>query len=116
MRVRVCEARNVDEAPVAYRVPPLEDDIVVFRVGERIYATAGHCPHQYYPFELGATVQPEFRDGSGPLLLVCPLHGWRFDLDTGKSPDSPMICIDRYPVVIDGGDVFVELPDDAQSA
>jgi nitrite reductase/ring-hydroxylating ferredoxin subunit len=111
---RVCKLSDVGDSPVAFRVPPLEDDIVVFWSGGEVHALEGHCPHQYYPFELGADVQPEFRDGSGAQLLVCPLHGWRFDLKTGKNPDSPMLCLAVYPVTIQDGEVWIEIAAEPQ--
>ncbi len=59
----------------------------------------GECPHQYFPLEFG-----DVQDG----ILACPLHGWRFDLRTGRSPDTSQICIRRWPVRQDGGHLWID--------
>lgn len=42
--------------------------------------------------------------------LVCPLHYWRFEIASGKGINVPNACLDTFPVIIRGDQLFVELP------
>jgi nitrite reductase/ring-hydroxylating ferredoxin subunit len=51
--------------------------------------------------------------GHGRLVgnaVACPLHGWRFDLRTGESHDSPGERVRVYPVRVVDGRVLVTVP------
>lgn len=41
--------------------------------------------------------------------LVCPWHGWQFDLLTGNSEQSATLGVEVYELKIDGDDVLVKL-------
>jgi 3-phenylpropionate/trans-cinnamate dioxygenase ferredoxin component len=44
--------------------------------------------------------------------VECPQHGSRFNLQTGKVTGLPaVIPATTYPVKVEGGDVYVEVPD-----
>jgi nitrite reductase (NADH) small subunit len=76
--------------------------IAVFRARDgRVFATQAECPHRKGPLADGLL-------GAG--TLVCPLHEWRFDLETGTAQNGA--CnIDVYPVRLGfDGSVTVELP------
>ncbi|MSP91763.1 MAG: Rieske (2Fe-2S) protein [Myxococcales bacterium] len=75
------------------------DAVLVIRFDGRLYALDGHCPHQYAPLE-GGTIE------NG--ILECPLHGWRFRLDDGQSPDMPMACVRTYRVAQVDGAIVIE--------
>jgi nitrite reductase (NADH) small subunit len=42
--------------------------------------------------------------------IVCPWHGWRFDLRTGKSEQSATLGVDVYELQIEGDDVLIQIP------
>ena len=44
--------------------------------GGEVFATQAECPHRDGPLSDGLL---------GGTFLVCPLHGWKFDLRTGKA-------------------------------
>ena len=76
--------------------------IALVRVGDAVYACEDLCPHQGGPLSEGRL--------SGN-RLSCPWHGWMFDVRTGNclmpTRGGP---ITRYPVRVDAGDVWVEVP------
>jgi nitrite reductase (NADH) small subunit len=75
--------------------------IAVFhtRQGE-VYATQADCPHRAGPLADGLL---------GGATLVCPLHSWKFDLQTGLGADGKC-ALEVYPVRLGGGgQVIVEL-------
>ncbi|ABF42348.1 Rieske (2Fe-2S) oxidoreductase [Candidatus Koribacter versatilis Ellin345] len=41
--------------------------------------------------------------------MVCPWHGWQFDLVTGKSEQSATLGVDVYELKIEGDDVLVKI-------
>jgi nitrite reductase (NADH) small subunit len=51
--------------------------------------------------------------GNGALsgsVVTCPWHGWQFDVTTGRNLLNPRIEQTRFPLKIEGNDVWVELP------
>ncbi|MBI5086957.1 MAG: Rieske 2Fe-2S domain-containing protein [Acidobacteria bacterium] len=64
-----------------------------------IHAFADRCPHRNGPLSQG-----NFVDGR----LICPWHAWEFRCDTGCYDYNPAIELQRFPVVIQGEDVFVD--------
>ena len=74
--------------------------LVIFNVDGTFAAVDNACPHLGGPLGEG-----EFRDGH----VHCPWHGWVFDPVTGKSPLNPEVSLRRYPVRLDGGDIYVDL-------
>ena len=99
----VVTLENVDAIPVgegrAFTVG--ERRIAVFRNRQgELYATQARCPHRGGPLFDGLL---------GGCTVICPLHGMRFDLTTGRSSD-PELSLETYPVRIDEqGRVLVEL-------
>jgi nitrite reductase (NADH) small subunit len=71
-----------------------------------IYATDNTCPHWGGPLGQGI-----IRDGK----LVCPWHGWTFDLKTGETCKSARVKLARHRVVIHGDEVFLEFQDTPNS-
>jgi len=41
--------------------------------------------------------------------IICPWHGWEYDLKTGALGDDPKSRIAVYPIKIENGDVLVEI-------
>lgn len=77
--------------------------IAVFRGRDgRVFATQAECPHRRGPLADGIV-------GAG--RLVCPLHDWKFDLETGAT-ENGACPIEVYAAAVDpDGMVTVELPE-----
>lgn len=94
-------------------------EIGVFEHDGSLFAYENRCVHQGGPVCEGVIVgkverilDEEQRDcGSAEsdtdIHLVCPWHGWEFDLKTGKSVVYPSIGLKRYEVIDRDGDVYV---------
>ncbi|MGO8671166.1 MAG: Rieske (2Fe-2S) protein [Capsulimonadaceae bacterium] len=99
-RIPVGEGREFVVVP-AETVGALDRRIAVFhsRTGA-YYATDARCPHGSGPLADGLL---------GGRTLICPLHGWKFNLETG----APIVgdCPVRvYPVrLTEAGDIAVAL-------
>jgi nitrite reductase (NADH) small subunit len=41
--------------------------------------------------------------------VVCPWHGWQWNVATGEAVHNPGAKVAVYPITVEGGDVMVEL-------
>jgi nitrite reductase (NADH) small subunit len=44
-------------------------------------------------------------------VVTCPWHGWQFDVRTGQHCLNPRLHQPVMSLVVDGDEVFVELPE-----
>ncbi len=73
-------------------------EVALFRKGDVVHAIDAQCPHRGGPLDGG--------DLEDDCVVVCPWHGWRFDIRTGKSPTHPgqVRC---YKVTVADGKVAI---------
>ncbi|MCA9156976.1 MAG: non-heme iron oxygenase ferredoxin subunit [Planctomycetales bacterium] len=75
--------------------------LALFNIDGVFYALDDACPHQGAPLSEG-----EIRG----CVVVCPWHGWEFDVTSGKrvnpfgAPNT-----ETYRVVVEGNDVMIDL-------
>ena len=77
------------------------NEIAVFLNNGTYYAVSNVCPHQHTPLIAEGEL-----DGT---TVACPMHGWTFDLCTGKAVAGAG-SLDRYEVRIEGTDLYIEKP------
>ena len=75
--------------------------IALCRAGSTLFAVDNTCPHAGGPLAEGRL------DGD---ILVCPWHGWRYDLRTGQRPENPEIAVETFRVEERDGRVTVLMP------
>lgn len=77
-------------------------EIAIFNLGDRFLAVENRCPHKGGPLADGIV------SGSA---VICPLHAWKFCLDTGEgvSPASRLSCVHSFPTRIERGVVLVQI-------
>lgn len=83
-----------------------EDGIALFRRGDRIFAVGDSCTH------MGASLSEGYLDGD---CVVCPWHGWVFQLEDGLSVFELGEGLPVYPVRIEGDRVIVEVDTPAET-
>jgi nitrite reductase (NADH) small subunit len=74
--------------------------VAVYRLGGALFAMDGVCPHRGGPVGEG-TVE------NG--IAVCPWHGWRFEVKSGKCVNAPGVAQTCFPVREESGAVIVEV-------
>lgn len=74
--------------------------IAVANVDGAFHALANACPHAGGPLGEGSL------DGE---VLICPYHGWGFDVKTGACRTNPGARVHRYEVVVEKDAVCVRL-------
>jgi nitrite reductase/ring-hydroxylating ferredoxin subunit len=73
--------------------------IALARDGDAYFATQRACLHQGGDLSEGIVSRG---------FLICPVHGWKFDVATGVHEISPETCLVTYAVRIEGDDVLVD--------
>src|SRR5512146_2106348 len=88
-------------------------EIGVFRVSDRFYAVRNRCPHQGGPLCLGRVFGRISSDEPGRVtvdadapLVVCPWHGWQYDMQTGQSYSPGDPGVKSYNVFVEQGSVI----------
>ena len=76
--------------------------IVIFNLAGKFYAIGDVCSHDNGPVGDGEIEENE---------IICPRHGARFDIRTGKATSLPAVVdIPSYPVRVMGDMIEIGLP------
>jgi NAD(P)H-dependent nitrite reductase small subunit len=76
-------------------------EVAIFNLGDRFATIENQCPHKGGPLCDGIV--------SGT-VVVCPLHGWRFDLYTGLAVRASLpACITVFPTRVEDGIILVDV-------
>jgi 3-phenylpropionate/trans-cinnamate dioxygenase ferredoxin component len=75
-------------------------DVALFKVNGEIFILNNTCPHQHTTIIYDGIIE----DG----CVVCPAHGWMFNLKTGLQPTGAR-GLDSYPVKIINDEVFAKV-------
>lgn len=77
------------------------DDLVVARVGDRVFALHDRCTHEEFPLSSGELVGGQ---------VTCVLHGARFDLETGAPRALPAVRpVRTYEARVEGEEIQVRV-------
>jgi nitrite reductase/ring-hydroxylating ferredoxin subunit len=99
--VKVANAADIPEGQGAF-VEIQGLGLAVFNAGAgRFHATSSLCPHEDGPLAEG------WIEGDA---VVCPWHGFDFDLGTGRCRIDANLALGVYPVRVRDGAVEVDLP------
>lgn len=97
-------------------------EVVVFRAKDRYYALSNTCAHSGGPVGEGVLIPKVetivHEDGTiagetfseNCLHLVCPWHGWEYDIDTGEAAGDRRYKLRTYETRVEGDDVYVLAP------
>ncbi len=74
-------------------------NIAIANYGGKFFAINNICLHRGGPLGQGEM------EGN---CVICPWHGWRYNVTTGKLDANPSIGVDCYPIELRGEDIFVQ--------
>ncbi len=101
LRVYVCQLADVIEGELnAFHVPGVTWPVIVSRVDGELVACPGVCPHEDVALA-GGELAGE--------TIICPGHGYHFDLRTGRCAHDAGLELRRYPITLVGDQVWVDL-------
>jgi nitrite reductase (NADH) small subunit len=98
-------------------------EVAVFKLDGEFFAYLNHCPHMGGPVCQGKMIAKveeviaEDRTSKGMMFskskmhVVCPWHGYEFDIRTGAHPGNQRARLRKIAIAISGGDVIIGLPD-----
>ncbi len=76
-------------------------EVAIFNLKDRFVTIENRCPHKGGPLCDGIV--------SGT-AVVCPLHGWRFDLNSGAAIRASLpACVATFPTRVEDGIVLVDV-------
>ena len=78
------------------------EEIAIFQIGADVFAIRNECPHQHFQLLHQGEISEQ--------TVTCPMHGWKFDLRTGKGIIGGG-NLKKYAVRVVGDDVWVERPE-----
>jgi nitrite reductase/ring-hydroxylating ferredoxin subunit len=118
--IAVCGSDEVREAEgVLATVDGIE--VGVFRVNGELVAYENRCRHQGGPVCTGAVLGKleavlgpgrtvvEERFSESELHLVCPWHGWEYQLSTGENTVDPSLRLRSFRVTERDGQVYLRV-------
>lgn len=95
----ICEKSELKESE-GVRFLINDVDIALFNIDDEIFAVSNLCPHQHAPF-----IHEGFVENG---CVVCPLHGWTFNLKNGNL-HSGSRGLDTFPIKIIDGKVYAKV-------
>ena len=74
--------------------------IALFNAGGQFFAIDNTCRHRGGPLAEGDLIGT---------TVVCPWHGWEYNVTNGQSVDDPALSVACFTVCIEGDDVLIEI-------
>ncbi len=74
--------------------------ILLVRQGGEIFGMHNVCPHMGCTFEHGILTD---------FLVMCPCHGWKFDIRTGEYTENKQTPLQTYLCKVEKGKIFIEI-------
>lgn len=98
-----------------------ETEVGIFRIGDRVVAYENVCPHAGGPVCQGRIfnrveelLTPDMKSlglrYSTRRNIVCPWHGYEFDIETGCHPGDRSVQLTPLNVEVRDGQIYVTLP------
>jgi nitrite reductase (NADH) small subunit len=97
-------------------------EIGVFRVGKKVVAYKNECPHYGGPVcqgkifrqteeQLGPDKTSQGLRFSATRNIVCPWHGYEFNLETGCHPGDSQVKLEPIAVAVRENRIYLQVPD-----
>jgi nitrite reductase/ring-hydroxylating ferredoxin subunit len=96
-------------------------EVGIFRRGETLHAYENRCPHHGGPVCQGKMI-PQTEEMIMPdktsrgvrfssrMNIICPWHGYEFDIETGRHPGDRNVRLRPVPVSVRDSRVYLTLP------
>jgi nitrite reductase/ring-hydroxylating ferredoxin subunit len=97
--IKVCKASEI-KAGCAKSIEIDGKALGVFNIDGKYYAINDVCGHRGGPLAEGEL------DGT---TVICPWHGWRYNVTTGENELLPNLPTQKYEVKVEEDDVLVDL-------
>jgi nitrite reductase/ring-hydroxylating ferredoxin subunit len=75
--------------------------ILLVKQGGQVFGMFNRCPHMGCSFERGVL---------SDYLVICPCHGWKFDVRNGQYQEIKLITVPTFTCKKQDGKIYVEIP------
>ncbi|MFN3889600.1 MAG: Rieske (2Fe-2S) protein [Beijerinckiaceae bacterium] len=121
--ILVCKSDEIaDRGRKVVQIGALE--VGIFNLRGKLFAYENVCPHFAGPACQGV-IAPRFAEGvcedrtsvgrvfdrDGRMNIVCPWHGYEFDIETGSHPTDARMRLKPVPVSVRDGGVYLSVPE-----
>jgi len=101
-KIKLCNVNEVQEGQVISKITPY-GPIGITKIHDRVLAFQDECTHDGAPFDQ-ASIELSTKE------IICPRHGGRFNLETGRATKLPATeALEVYEVEIQGNDVYINI-------
>jgi nitrite reductase/ring-hydroxylating ferredoxin subunit len=120
----VAVGKLADIADGDYRIFAVDElEVGIFRSGSDVVAYENVCPHAGGPICQGKIfnkveelITPDKKSAGLQFgkerHIVCPWHGYEYDLTTGCHPGDPSLRLTAVKVAVRDGQIYVSMPDE----
>ena len=102
---KICSIKELKEH-TGKRFIVNDKEIAVFLFNNNIYAVSNICPHQHSALIYDGFIEDEY--------VVCPAHGWMFNLKSGRTQTGSK-GLDTYETKVIYGQVYVKVEEEKYS-
>jgi nitrite reductase/ring-hydroxylating ferredoxin subunit len=74
-------------------------DVLLIKREDHVYALASRCPHMGCNLANGRLNEN---------ILVCPCHGWSFDIRNGEYQTNKAIKLLTFECKVENGDIYIK--------
>ncbi len=74
--------------------------VLLAKVGGQVYAVSNLCPHAGCQLQSGILTD---------YLVMCPCHGWKFDIRNGEYQENHQTKLQTYKCQIEKGKILIEI-------
>ncbi|MGA3061486.1 MAG: Rieske (2Fe-2S) protein [Candidatus Bathyarchaeia archaeon] len=74
--------------------------ILLVRRGGEVFGVSNFCPHAGCSFVGGVLTG---------YIVMCPCHGWKFDVRNGQYQEIPQVKLQWYRCKIENGKIYIEI-------
>jgi 3-phenylpropionate/trans-cinnamate dioxygenase ferredoxin subunit len=104
--VEVLDEKGLEEGKML-RVSVEGTPVLFVKQKGKIFVFDNRCPHQSCALSGGSL------DG---MIIICPCHDWRFNLETGEYEDGPSFKLNMFEWKIESGKIWVKLDDETNDS
>lgn len=120
-RIEVASVEDLDNGDRILVETEDDQSIGVFNIDGEYFALQNRCLHRDGPVcrgDIDGKLRSEWEKPGEPEnrkydfdtpTITCPLHGWEYEVATGKHVGDESYQLNTYDVVVDGDKIFLEL-------
>ncbi len=101
--IKLCKVSDIKSGKAkAFKIDDFE--IAVINLNSKFFALSNICPHQHTKIVNGSDAIIEGEN------IVCPMHGWTFEIKTGK-PVYGSGQLKKFDIEVKNDEIWVKLSD-----